>query len=402
MADPDLIRLLSEGRQAWDAEFARNHQTPPDLSNADLTGYWLVLYDLTGADLRGSDLSGVLMAGVILDRAQLDGANLTGAVLGAAKMRGASLRDAVLTGAELGDARLDGADLTGADLRDANLEGCRLIGANLDGAIVGKNLEMAILLDSNTIWPQLDADATHTFGLRVVSDQRRPNWPTVRILIDGEDILGLEAHKGFDPDKIFAESAPLLPTDPSRRIAVYRCGCGEAGCSVIAPLIVDDGTTIEWRDFRDFTGVYVNPDTDIAPAGGTKLGIPDVHFDADQYRTEVAKAVGDRSWETHARTTARLLRAKLQKASEHFDALGYRVTTVAPYDDGAFSIVMQEVQDGSAVGNTFVRLAHPHHEVDDLATALAEELISTAPNDWDVTNRYSYPARSGRHKDQEF
>ena len=341
------------------------------------------------------------MAGVILDRAQLDGANLTGAVLGAAKMRGASLRNAVLTGAELSVARLDRADLTRADLRDANLEGCRLIGANLDQAMVGKNIEMAILLDSNTIWPQLDTEAIHTLALRVVADHRRPNWPTVKILIDGEDILGLEAHKGFDPDKIFTESTPLLPTDPPQRIAVYRCSCGEAGCSVIAPLIIDNGSTIEWRDFRDFTGVYVNPDTDTAPAGGTKLGIADLRFDADRYRTEVAKTAGDRSWETHGRTTARLLRAKLQTASEHFDALGYRVTTVAAHDNGAYEVVMQEIQEGTAVGNTFVRLTQPRHEAHDLVTTLAEELISTVPSDWNVTNRYTYPSRSGRSKDQD-
>lgn len=391
-ADPDLLELLAQGRQAWAAAFAKNHDVPADLSSADLRSFRLVRFDLTGAVLEDSDISGVLMINAVLDRANLDRANLSGANLGGASLRGASLRQANLRGAELSDARLDGADLSGADLRGARLDACRLVGANLGDVLVDENIERAILLDSRAVWPQIDSDHLHRLELRVELDRHRPHWPTVKVLIDGQNSLGLEGHEGFDPDKIFSNSNPLLPTVPPRRIAIYRCRCGEAGCSVIAPKIVESGNEIYWRDFRDFTGVYVNPDTNADPSGGTKHGIPDLKFDAEQYRAEVERAASDRSWETHGRTVARLVQAELRSHSANFESREYRITSVGPYDDGAVSVWMQVLRAGVPVGNSVVRVAQPDGDPATLAARLAGQLVSSDVADWEIISHQDYPA----------
>ena len=55
--------------------------------------------------------------------------------------------------------------------------------------------------------------------------------------------------------------AVYLPTNPPRRVAVYRCQCGEAGCGCAAPIIVERNGCVIWEDTRDVTGVYVDPNT---------------------------------------------------------------------------------------------------------------------------------------------
>jgi hypothetical protein len=71
----------------------------------------------------------------------------------------------------------------------------------------------------------------------VVDD--RPDWPVVRVLVDGRDPFAAVAPgwRGFDPAEILGPDSPLLPADQGRRVAVYCCSCGEPGCGVIAPVI---------------------------------------------------------------------------------------------------------------------------------------------------------------------
>jgi len=74
-----------------------------------------------------------------------------------------------------------------------------------------------------------------TLQLRIeLRKPERPNHPVVTILIDGEDVLGdmSGGFIGFDPADIL-DSGALIPTDPPRRVAVYRCSCGEAGCDAL-------------------------------------------------------------------------------------------------------------------------------------------------------------------------
>jgi hypothetical protein len=109
---------------------------------------------------------------------------------------------------------------------------------------------------------------------------------------------------------MLGDRSPLLPESPGRRVALYRCSCGEAGCGVVAPVVVPspDGRRVSWVDFRDFVGVFAGPE---APGGDRPDGRPwpieELHFDRAQYVAEVERAGADRSWETPRRITARLV-----------------------------------------------------------------------------------------------
>jgi hypothetical protein len=83
----------------------------------------------------------------------------------------------------------------------------------------------------------------------VLRDPARPSYPQVTILIDGDDILGRlnGGFIGFDPAQIL-DSGALLSKDPPRRVAVYRCTCGEAGCGCIAPVIEQIEDRVRWTD----------------------------------------------------------------------------------------------------------------------------------------------------------
>ena len=51
-------------------------------------------------------------------------------------------------------------------------------------------------------------------------------------------VAAAPGRSGFDPRQILGAPFPLLPVDLGRRVAVYRCSCGQPGCGVIAPVIV--------------------------------------------------------------------------------------------------------------------------------------------------------------------
>ena len=137
----------------------------------------------------------------------------------------------------------------------------------------------------------------------------------------------------IDPGELFdPETTPLLPTKPPRRVAVYTCSCGTAGCGVAACLIQWTQAGIAWRDFRDFTGVYERPvlDGDVSGEFGSSLPVPDLLFDPRQYHAAVAEATKDRSWETDERRIARLLRARLRRDEARLLVKGYRLGSVWP------------------------------------------------------------------------
>jgi hypothetical protein len=139
-----------------------------------------------------------------------------------------------------------------------------------------------------------------------------PDWPVVQILVDGREAFGdqVPGWRGFDPADVLGDNSPLLPDDLGRRVAVYRCSCGIAGCGVVAPAIhpSSDRRRVSWTDFRDYVGVFDGPTApDVHRFDGTPLPIPDLHFDREQYVVEVRRASADRSWETPRRVTARLV-----------------------------------------------------------------------------------------------
>ena len=149
--------------------------------------------------------------------------------------------------------------------------------------------------------------------VRVVSN---PDFPVLDVLIDGEElgtVPGERKWQGWDPDEILRRPTPLLPGRGPHRVAVYRCSCGDAGCSCIAVMISREQGLIHWRDARTYTGVYVSPtEPDVERYPGKPLDeVPDLVFDAEQYRAAVHWSIVERFWETEARTTARLLQERL-------------------------------------------------------------------------------------------
>jgi uncharacterized protein YjbI with pentapeptide repeats len=101
MANPEHLRILKQGVEAWNAWRSEHKDIMPNLIDADLARA-----DLSWVDFNRADLM----------RANLTGANLTGA-----NPTVADLSWANLTGANLSSAHLDRANLTGANLTGANL-----------------------------------------------------------------------------------------------------------------------------------------------------------------------------------------------------------------------------------------------------------------------------------------
>lgn len=205
--------------------------------------------------------------------------------------------------------------------------------------------------------------------------QENPDWPVVRILVNGTDPFEAIAPGwlGFDPDDILGSRSPLLPGSEARWVAVYRCSCGEAGCGVIAPIITQTGdeSYILWRDFRNYAGAFfrplsIDPDTDLA-GSGRRWTIPDLRFDARQYVEEVARASRDRTWETPRRQTARLLRDQLMPLALSLpSSLPLRGVVPAWEGDGIILQFGREYDDGR-LNQQELRLTSTHNDPVDAA-----------------------------------
>ncbi|HET8619650.1 MAG TPA: hypothetical protein VFM27_11855 [Acidimicrobiales bacterium] len=234
-----------------------------------------------------------------------------------------------------------------------------------------------------------------TLTLRIDEDDGRPNHPIVSILIDDQDRLGTlqGGFIGFDAEEIL-DSGALVPRDPPRRVAVYRCGgCGQPGCACVALVIERRGNRVVWSDFRGFTGVFERPLVDAEPTGGTSFGSWSITFDADQYSRELDRASSDRSWESPARRTARLLRDHLDRADDQLTGLGYWRGWVAPswHVDGAF-----DVDFVGPEGQLVVTLHPTSSDPSAAAREMAQAILGARPGDWNVTIRNAWPPEDVR------
>lgn len=214
------------------------------------------------------------------------------------------------------------------------------------------------------------------------------DYPVVTILIDGQDLVTFsgQGFKGFDPEEILGPNSPLLPPDPWRRVAVYRCSCGIPGCGVVAPLIVKriDGRIV-WTDFRDYTGVFNGPTAKADPDGGRALAQADLVFDAYQYSAEIQRASADRSWESARRMTSRLLTANLIAASDTLAEAGYELDWVAPMwqaDDVWEVSLSSGARDGGDWRQLLLELTSPPAGPPDRAEAMATMLLARSPGEW--------------------
>jgi uncharacterized protein YjbI with pentapeptide repeats len=159
MANPEHVRILYSGVEAWNNWRKQNPEEKPDLSGADLrscpsirwckigvTYGWPELADFSEVDLSGADLRRADLSYSLLHRASL---------------RGTCLRESNLISANFIEADMErcdllGADLTGADLENGNLNGAQLRNASLGHAnLSGASFVKAILIDAHLIWTNL-------------------------------------------------------------------------------------------------------------------------------------------------------------------------------------------------------------------------------------------------------
>ena len=160
MANDEHIALLKQGVAAWNEWREANPDILPDLQNAELGEWKIVLEDgapvlkdgalvgkFHGPFLEGINFSYANLSWAKLHAANLSAANLTGASLFFTEFRNANLRGANLSGAGLSGADFYEADLSGANLSGALLYSAHLVRTNLSEANLSRaHLEWAILL----------------------------------------------------------------------------------------------------------------------------------------------------------------------------------------------------------------------------------------------------------------
>ncbi len=128
MASEAHVALVKKGAVAI-ARWRREHPWERfDLTDADLTAYFLGWADLREANLLNADLS----------EASLFEANLTKAHLIGTSLQHADLRGAYLDGANLMSANLTDAELSWASLIDSHLHSVKLRGVNVSQATFGR------------------------------------------------------------------------------------------------------------------------------------------------------------------------------------------------------------------------------------------------------------------------
>lgn len=218
-----------------------------------------------------------------------------------------------------------------------------------------------------------------------------PDWPVVSIDVDGHDPFreAADGWLGFDPAEMLGDASPLLPTPFGQRVAVKRCSCGEAGCGVIAPVIVasPDGRRISWIDFRDYTGVFIKPVCDEAKDyEGTPWSLPDLHFDASQYIAEVERARANLSWETPRRRAARLVHEQLSAVGAVIPPNLELRSAWPAWGTSDFSVqvvfahIAREPQ--YSVDRQLLALSSSADDPESAAADIVEQLLSEFPDDW--------------------
>lgn len=120
------------------------------------------------------------------------------------------------------------------------------------------------------------------------------NGHQVRIFIDGQDLITILDKNSLGRDPVgFLEEKELIPSDRPFECIIAKCGCGCIGCSDKTVSITKKQNKIIWNNF--------------SPTIPWEIG-DTIEFDADQYQTEVYRALHDHSWETIERTTERKIR----------------------------------------------------------------------------------------------
>src|SRR5579883_342746 len=121
MADPELVKILRQGVDAWNRLRQQSADQLMDLSGASLSGINLRGADLVGVNLSNADLIKADLSGAILIEANLSNANLANTDQVGTSLIGSNLANANMAEANLAGANLSASDLAGADLSRATL-----------------------------------------------------------------------------------------------------------------------------------------------------------------------------------------------------------------------------------------------------------------------------------------
>lgn len=215
--------------------------------------------------------------------------------------------------------------------------------------------------------------------IQVVPGESVPS-PRVVLLVDGRDVLAGTGERGFDPEKLLHTGDPLMPTDPPRRVALYHCACGIAGCGTTACVISESDGVVRWSGFRTFVGLDYPLDQSLSDQHGRLANLPDFAFDATQYRAEVERAKADRSWETPSRRVGRLLKDRLAQRPERWKQLGVEFRSVWLWDEekDVYAVNLNRQGDQLLIG---VR-ARPAADEETVVTAMEAEVLAGDERTW--------------------
>lgn len=164
MADPDLLKLLRRGADAWNDWRKRN----PSTGRLDFSA----AMDIRGMNLCGADFSGVDFRWSALIGMNFSGCNFRGADLMGSNLRDSNCLNADFTDADLRWVQFNRTDLRGATLRNAILRGAVFIRTDASGADFSNSKVFGV-----SVWSLVtDADTRQT-NLVITSD----NQPTVTV-----------------------------------------------------------------------------------------------------------------------------------------------------------------------------------------------------------------------------
>jgi len=225
-----------------------------------------------------------------------------------------------------------------------------------------------------------------------------PEFPGVKILVDGHDLLTWAGshgpYRGPWPPALLEDESPLLPVGRPRRVSLYSEGTMEPDEGNITAVVAAAKQHVIWSDFRECpadTAVDASGmEFGLLPPGCSPVSVPDLVFDRDQYLAEVLRVIAERDWESDRWRTARLLDEYLGQAIR--DRGGLADETLYPYraepadtDGTGFLVTLwdQLIPRHGAV----LALSTGPGTPEQRAQSMTAELMALAPDEWPVVRR---------------